>query len=267
METPYEVDLKDQSDWERYLRFNYCKYIRDGKFFEYVFDFPQFTPVDGEPQSCLVTKNIQKLTEAFMNNMGKSAYYGNYNDWLQGISEVISVCRKQRSGVIGQNATYEANYKAEISKSRLLSSQFIELSKNAGFLAPAGDSEKLEWLSFMKKNVLDDLMLGLDADKAKGTLHMLKIFSESKKPINEDIEAKEDCASLTRSEEYYKAKQRKEDLQQITGFNNWMNQADLSRVWCSETRKLLKKKSDIKATVHPDQVSALYTELVANNAK
>lgn len=49
LETPYEVDLKDQSDWERYLRFNYCKDIRDGKFFEYVFDQPQFTPVDGEP--------------------------------------------------------------------------------------------------------------------------------------------------------------------------------------------------------------------------
>lgn len=31
-----------------------------------------------------------------------------------------------------------------------------------------------------------------------------------------------------------------------------MSQADLSLVWCSETRKLLEKKPDIKATVHPD---------------
>ncbi len=132
----------------------------------------------------MATKNIQKLTEAYINNMGKSHYYGNYNDWLQGISEVISVCRKQRSGVIDQTTTYEAGYKAEIAKFRLLSSQFIELSKNAGFVAPADESEKLEWLSFIRKNVFEDLMLGLDADKAKGTLHMLKIFNESKKPIN-----------------------------------------------------------------------------------
>lgn len=32
LETPYEIDLEDQIDWERYLRFNYCKDIRDGKF-------------------------------------------------------------------------------------------------------------------------------------------------------------------------------------------------------------------------------------------
>lgn len=43
------VDLHEKPTWERFLRFSYCKEIRDRKYFEYVFDVPVFRSVDGEP--------------------------------------------------------------------------------------------------------------------------------------------------------------------------------------------------------------------------
>ena len=95
--------------------------------------------------------------------MGNSHYFGNYNDWLSRLSERITECRKQRSGVIDIASQVDSDYKAELAKSRLLSSQFIELSKKASFVAPAEDSEKLEWLNFLNKKVVVDLMLSLDA--------------------------------------------------------------------------------------------------------
>ena len=54
--TPHEqhdLSKQDYHTWELFLRMNYCKDIREGTFFEYVMDAPDFRSVDNEPDFCM----------------------------------------------------------------------------------------------------------------------------------------------------------------------------------------------------------------------
>jgi hypothetical protein len=80
-------------------------------------------------------------------------------------------------------------------------------------------------------------MVGLDAEQAAWTLHVLDLFNSAiatrespKSPEAEDV-----CASLICEDDNKSANQRSADLKSIRALNNWVNSADLASVWCPST--------------------------------
>jgi hypothetical protein len=79
----HDVDIADVNTWALLLRNEYCKDIREYKYWEYVYDVPNFVASGAEPNTCMQNTNIIKIVKQIFENMGNNWYFGNYNGWLR----------------------------------------------------------------------------------------------------------------------------------------------------------------------------------------